>query len=467
MDIIIQEIVEKIIKNYTKLLKESINGGKDISELILGIQALLDEIGVDLTRYILEIVDDIVRESEDRKRKYYIERRDDKKTFITPFGDVIYKRTYYKNKENGDYAYLSDEHLGIEPYDRMDLSFKAGLIEKASDLSYRKSGKSVSKNTQVTDQTVMNTIRELGKIENNSIEIQENKKNIDIIFIEADEDHVSMQDGSNKEIKLIYVHEGRRWVSKNRYELMNPRYFTGEYRNSEELWLEVADYIDEAYEMDKVKKIYLSGDGAHWIKEGLNWINGSQYVLDYFHLSKYVRIATAHMKPFYHVYLWKYINDLNQKAVKDILNLIIEQTESQTKQDAVKASKRYIMRNWEGIIRRYDDEYVGCSAEGHVSHILSDRLSSRPLGWCLTGADQMARLRVYIKNGGNIYELMKNKKKDRIKEERIIKLDKQVIKNRIKTSFHGNLNNIPAIELGKRTWQRQILRSARGTQVTF
>ena len=32
--------------------------------------------------------------------------------------------------------------------------------------------------------------------------------------------------------------------------------------NNEELWLQVADYLEEGYEMDKVKKIYLSGDGG-------------------------------------------------------------------------------------------------------------------------------------------------------------------------------------------------------------
>ncbi len=117
------------------------------------------------------------------------------------------------------------------------------------------------------------------------------------------------------------------------------------------------------------------------------------------------------MEPCFHRILWDYIDGLNKEAVKDLLNLIIEQTESKTKREAVKDSKRYILRNWEGIVRRYDDDYIGCSAEGHVSHILSARLSSRPLGWSIEGADQMARLRVYKTNGGDIYRLMKNKKK--------------------------------------------------------
>ena len=44
---------------------------------------------------------------------------------------------------------------------------------------------------------------------------------------------------------------------------------------------------------------------------------------------------------------------------------------------------------------------------GHVSHVLSDRLSSRPLGWSRTGVDKMAHLRVYRRNGGDLLELVR------------------------------------------------------------
>lgn len=85
------------------------------------------------------------------------------------------------------------------------------------------------------------------------------------------------------------------------------------------------------------------------------------------------------------------VDQHNKEATKELLNIIIEETESETKKESVRDSKRYILNNWEGIKRRYEEEYIGCSAEGHISHILSSRLSSRPLGWSKTGANQMAR----------------------------------------------------------------------------
>jgi hypothetical protein len=79
------------------------------------------------------------------------------------------------------------------------------------------------------------------------------------------------------------------------------------YRNNDDLWLEVADYLDQAYALDAVEKIYLSGDGAPWIKNGLNWLKDSIYVLDRYHLSKYVTRATAHMNYMAPI-MWEYIN---------------------------------------------------------------------------------------------------------------------------------------------------------------
>ena len=90
--------------------------------------------------------------------------------------------------------------------------------------------------------------------------------------------------------------------------------------------------------MDKVEKIYISGDGASWIKEGLNWIKGSEYVLDYFHLSKYVKTATPHMPQTFEP-LWTYIRNLNKKGVIELLNFITAETESESKKNLLRTVK--------------------------------------------------------------------------------------------------------------------------------
>lgn len=95
--------------------------------------------------------------------------------------------------------------------------------------------------------------------------------------------------------------------------------------------------------------------------------------------------------------------------------------------ELIKKTWQYIKGNWEGIMNSYDAQYIGCSAEGHVSHILSERLSSRPLGWSYVGVDDMAKLRAFRANNGNIYEVIKGQKKDN-KRNGIKKITENAVK---------------------------------------
>mgnify|MGYP001040798912 FL=1 len=54
---------------------------------------------------------------------------------------------------------------------------------------------------------------------------------------------------------------------------------------------------------------------------------------------------------------------------------------------------------------------MGSSKEGHVSHVLPFRMSSRPMGWSREGTDKLSRLRIYWINGGGMLELVRNGKR--------------------------------------------------------
>jgi hypothetical protein len=461
MELIIQEIIQKISNSFEEELKSLIEEGKDISAFILSIKKTLDEVGVALVAEALETLNVANKSSNTRKRVWNVKEKAIKKTLTTIFGEVRYERTYYENKKTGEYSYLSDAAVGIEPHDKLDASLKAKLIEEAIYMPYSRSGEIASEAVTLTSQTVMNSIRELGSIDNDEVEIKQNKKRVKVLYIEADEDHVALQAGGNIEPKLVYVHEGRKKVGKNRWKLLNTRYFSGVYANSDKLWVEVLDYIDKAYDMDAIEKIYLSGDGASWIKNGLGWIKRSIYVLDRYHLSKYVTQATAHMD-YTTPIMWNYINAGDKNSVKELFKAIISTTEPETKRRAVQEARGYILNNWEGIMRQYDAYYAGCSAEGHVSHILSSRLSSRPLGWSKTGVDQMSRLRVFVANGGDVYELFVKRKKAAVNEAREIKIDQEIIKKRKLTASHETIGNVTILNIGKKTCASQFLKSVKG-----
>ena len=86
-------------------------------------------------------------------------------------------------------------------------------------------------------------------------------------------------------------------------------------------------------------------------------------------------------------------------AAKKLLTRIGNRCEGSER--SVKECRTYLEGNWEYIQRAFHDKHVfGCSAEGHVSSVYSERMSSRPMGWSETGTDRMCRLRCFIRNYG-------------------------------------------------------------------
>lgn len=65
---------------------------------------------------------------------------------------------------------------------------------------------------------------------------------------------------------------------------------------------------------------------------------------------------------------------------------------------------------------------LGSSTESHVSHVISARMSSRPMGWSKEGAKKLSFLRIYWKNGGKMEQLLSEERKCEEKrgEEKIL-----------------------------------------------
>ncbi len=407
MEVILTRFMEKCTKNFYEVITKITNEGGDISDLTLSLKQNLDNLGVELVKFAIETVDNELCKNKLRKSSWSIDKSNQKKTLTTIFGDVNYKRTYFFSKFGKGYSHLTDRIFGIEPHERCDVSVKSKILENVVDLSYEKSSNAFS--TKLSKQTVLNTIR---KIDNNRLTIADNteKAKVKTLYVEADEDHVALQDGRNVMPYLVYVHEGYVDNDSKRKELKNVRYFSGMYKRSEDLWLEVADYLENNYDTEYLQTLYLAGDGANWIKQGKHWLPKVKPILDKYHLNKYIIAATGHI-PEMRSNIWKAVNTKNLKTLRIAIDEILTCVDSPQRAETVMKFKTYINSNWQGIKNGLDDAAIGCSAEGHISHILSDRLSSRPLGWCMTGVDDMARLRAFRANNGVILDVLKEQKK--------------------------------------------------------
>jgi hypothetical protein len=456
---IISQLQEFISKNISSIFEQCLEG-TSFSELVGTTEKFVYQLGRLVIESGMKIVEDEIDEHPARKQNWHVQRRNDKKTISTVLGDVTYFRTYYCHKKNRSYAYLCDNWFGVEKHERIDTSLKAAIVEKATDLSYQKTIDSFPEVGISSKTTVMNIIRRIGLVENDAVPVPFQKKQVKTLFIEADEDHISMQHENGRIGKIAYVHEGLEAVSNKRKKLINTRYFTGVDIGSEDFWIQVSKYLDEAYNTDTATKVYLSGDGAPWIREGLNWIPKAEFVIDRYHLSKYIKMATAHELGADRQ-LRDYIATNLKKDATKLFKALIETAEDEKKKDRIKQARTYILRNWKAIQRQQSSDYVGCSAESHVSHVLSARLSSRPMGWSVVGADQMAHLRSFVFNGGNIMDYLKTDEQENRKAERISKLDKKVL-NSLKKDCIETLGNIPALNYGKTTSLTKFLRLAQG-----
>ena len=397
----------KAFLRVMELVLELVDGKLTYTEFQKRLRERLDELGREICQSVIEATDERLREERKEREGWVIARRDDDKEFLSPFGVIHYRRTYFKHKKSGVYRYLADEVVGLGPHERIDPLLRAQLAERAVDMPYAKAGRwSETEAWHVSGQTVMKAVRKVPTPAEKS-RSQEAKRRVSYLFIEADEDHVPKQKGKPRwQPRLVYVHEGHEEGSADRPRLRNVRYFGGLYQGRvEELWEEVWRDLDARYDLEAVEVIFVSGDGASWIRRACEVIPKTVFVLDRYHANKAIT-AAAGADQALHSALWQALERLDRKAMDNALHEAFQRAETDARRRQIVKAQRYLHRHWDGIVawQRYRGIWPGCSAEAHVSHVYADRMSSRPRAWSRKGVDQMARLRVFQANGGSVVQ---------------------------------------------------------------
>jgi len=397
---IVRLVEEKVLSVAAKVL-EVLEGEVSYQDFEMILKEELDGLGCEVLKVVLEELDREIKEDKARKKEWAVVRKNGK-DLLTPFGAINYERTYYRHKESSEYCYLVDQKAGFKPRSRISESLKAELVDASAAMSYENATVELSRYNQelkMSKQTVGNCIK---AFEAKKEPAPEEKKKVKVLYIEADEDHIKVRGRKRKTIaKLVYIHEGV--VGEKRKVLINKRHFTTVNRKPGDFWYEIAEYIESHYDIDSIEQIFLSADGANWIKVGLDYIYDATFILDKFHLNKSIKAATAHAKALKkHVY--RGIRNLNQDKVLSTLREAHQQAEGEARQKRIIDAATYIRNNWDGIVAQVKHPEVGCSAEGHVSHVLSARMSSRPMAWSASGAEGMTQIRAIRANGESVKE---------------------------------------------------------------
>lgn len=425
MDIV--TLLEVLVKGLNEAEEKFFENPKDFFALETSVKSTTEAFAAEYLGMVISSINRQIYKDGWRKGKYTVQRNDSR-MLITSVGDVTFESTYYQSTQNkGEYHYLTEEILGITGHERFSEAAEVAMLTEALKTSYEEATKVIPSKQKITKTTVMNKVH--GIAEDMPVEKPVEKKKVPYLFIEADEDHVAEQHGRWTEkkdngsfiSKLAYVYEYKQEnpKCKGKKELVNTFYFGGVYEEGKgvcKFWDKVFTFINDNYDYEEVNRIYISGDGAGWIKSGVNYIPQSVFCADKYHLMKYINKASNQMLDESEIAKKEIYRLLYKRRKKQLITYLDSMINSANNQEPVIDLKTFITGNWEAVMRCLHDKIVsGCSAEGHVSHVLSERLSSRPKGWSKTGADRMSKLRCYEKNYGRekIIELVKYSREKR------------------------------------------------------
>ena len=433
MEEIIRYFNKECINKFVDLRLELYEKPQNLADFVKAVQKETNELARRIVEAVVQEMNDKIKEMPARKRKWYVEHKGDDKKLTTSVGDITFKKTLYTAKDEVDdegkpiSCYLLDKVLGLAPNQSMTDDVVANILEEAVQTSYRKGGEAASCDG-VSKGNVKNVIHKLKFPAN--YKIPAIKRKVPYLYIEADEDHYNLQfyeakgdlvfsESGRKQngaiSKLIYVHEGiePEAPKSTRYRLINPHYFCrGEGQDNKALWEEVFSFIEDTYDAEALKRIYLNADGGSWIKEGYRGYGNVTFVLDEYHLSKYLEKLIGHMedsKADAKAELYECIRNGTKSDFFAIIDRLKGCTDDEDIHHKIDEAAKYISSNWTAAKYRLKkaEGVVGSSTEGHVYHVLSSRMSTKPMGWSRKGGAQMAHLLEYYWNKGDMLELAK------------------------------------------------------------
>lgn len=365
-----------------------------------------------------EYIDDIFFHTKYRKsfcksKGFY------KRTILTLFGEVTFKRRYYFDKNSNDYFFFTDYFLNLPKRKYFDPFVCSEICNESSSTSYSKAGMIVSQKIGRKINNLLNISRATARNVVLSFPIDDNAnvdevKRVERLSVMLDEKFVGSQfnDGQDHMIKVAIIFENTELVYKNklkpnsmnRYKLVNS-HTCASIENT--LLMNVVNYIYNNYDIFSLKEIHFMGDCVPWIKSfpRTGWFNFHDdlkilFGMDGFHFSQALTNLTTSQNQDVYSALYEYVL-LNKKdefvrLSNEFLDLNLDRKET------IETKRNYITNNWEARQTYQNNAYMRCSMESHISHIFADLFTSRPKAYSQKGLKQLLKLRLLKINGRNI-----------------------------------------------------------------
>jgi hypothetical protein len=362
---------------------------------------------------ILEEIDGILAEhkgkleSEHRRGVWY----------QTCLGAIKVRRRQYGGGA-GRGRCLLDECLGMSRYSHVTISVKELALEMASMMPYRRSAAVLRKATAIdlAHQTIWRLVakaadpylnegrREIKSfLETGEIPEGENHR-VARLMVEADGVMLSLQRERERkaEVKLGIAYEGWEKVGKDRYRTVNKTCFAA-VDDGESFWAGMTLKLHNKYDLAGIKNTIVGGDGARWVKEGANYING-RFQLDRYHLHRELTTALGRDQDT-RGRIWR---ACETGAVDSGLEILAEVMSRVKGEQAARLARayHYLWENRSGVADyRLDipDESEGLrrtgAMEGNVDKLVVRRMKNQGMSWSVRGIRRLLCVRFLVLEG--------------------------------------------------------------------
>ena len=97
----IADFIRRDVKEIEGIVANMLNGSMDATDLALGIQERLEKLGRSMQAEIYEILDEEIFKSIVRKKKWYVEHKNEPREILDVMGMVSFRRRGYVPKKGG------------------------------------------------------------------------------------------------------------------------------------------------------------------------------------------------------------------------------------------------------------------------------------------------------------------------------------------------------------------------------
>jgi hypothetical protein len=358
----------------------------------------------ELAKEILEGMDDkLAREKTKDTRVVSFKQ----KWVMCLFGDVKFKRRLYQDSD-GAYHFLLDEKIGLDKGSHVSPVMKKLAVEASTSYTFREVEQNIkaifpwapSHTTvhnlcsKIADSYIEEEKEEVKALYEDGVIPGSEDRVSPYLFVEADGVNISLQREKQRkaEIKGGIAYEGWEEIAKERYKLKEKSVYGG-IVGGERFWQGFSLTLAKKYDLSRIDKVIVGGDGASWIKEGAEFFGGL-YELDRFHLRRALYQGLCHDPLAEDIYGACIKGDI---AMVERLLIQAQQGADKERAREIMKLRGYLMDNCYGL-RDYRLEVSGDglrglgAMEGNVDKLFADRMKKRGMSWTKKGANRMAKL---------------------------------------------------------------------------